>query len=317
VYGETHYKVGGMHNPDDAVRLFAQCAQRVDSTFLLSPENTPLVARICGWLEAMPLGIELAAAWLSSLTLDEIADELQQGLALLDHKSYRLRAVFDRSWALLSEKQRQVFRRMSIFRGGSTRQAAEAVTAANLQTSTALVDKSLLRRSVEGRFDMHELLRQYAEEQLTAAGEADSIRAAHMHYFAARLGSYEADLRSPRELEILNDIERDFENLRTAWTWAIAYADDAAIDQMLMSLYVFADMRSHMQDVQQLFDLALDRFTAEPGAPRRVYGRLLAATRRWPAGRTSSAPTIPPVKRSRKRATWLSSPTERRPASTR
>ena len=117
----------------------------------------------------MPLGIELAAAWASTLPCSEIADEIEQNLGFLEtsmqdvperHRS--LRAAFDQSWRLLSGDERRVFSRFSVFRGTFARDAAAAVAGAGLAELHGLVSKSLVRRAGLGRFELHELLRQYA-----------------------------------------------------------------------------------------------------------------------------------------------------------
>ena len=121
----------------------------------------------------LPLGIELATAWLRTLALADIVDELEQGLDILESRTQSLRVVFERSWRLMTDKQQQAFMRLSVFRGGCTRAAAETVTSVGLRALQNLVDKSLLWRRSTGRFEMHELLRQYAAEKLKASGEVD------------------------------------------------------------------------------------------------------------------------------------------------
>ena len=151
----------------EAVELFAQGAHRVRPDFALSAE-WPEVVRICRLLEGMPLGIELAAAWVSMMPCAEIARELSRGLDLLSttlhdvparHKS--LEAVFDQSWQLLSEPERAVFKKLSVFQVGFDRRAAEQVAGASLPTLAALVNKSFLRVGSTGRYYMLEPLKQY------------------------------------------------------------------------------------------------------------------------------------------------------------
>ncbi len=135
----------------------------------------PGVARLCRVLEGMPLGIELAAHWVGEYSPDEIATAIRSDLAFLEardrqtpdrHRS--LRAVFDYSWRLLSQQEQQALGRLSVFAGGFDRAAVLAVAETRPATLAALVDKSLLRRLSAGRYSMHELLRQFAAEQLDA-----------------------------------------------------------------------------------------------------------------------------------------------------
>src|SRR5262249_42139823 len=139
--------------------------------------------------EGMPLGIELGAAWLKTLSCDRIADEIQHSLDFLAtplrniperHRS--IRAVFDHSWGLLMPDEQAAFRRLSVFRGGFTSEAATAISNVSLNGLAALVDKSLIRATGNGRYDIHELLRQYGAEKLAAAGETEMTHTAHSDY---------------------------------------------------------------------------------------------------------------------------------------
>src|SRR6266568_554280 len=154
-----------------AVRLFVERAKQVTPGFAL--DDTSQALRICRLVDGMPLGIELAASWVSMLSCAEIADEIEGNIDFLTtsmrdvperHRS--LRAVIDQSWRLLTDEQRSAFSRVSVFRGSFDRSAAAAVSGGGLGLLSELVSKSLLRRPDFGRFELHELLRQYAAEQL-------------------------------------------------------------------------------------------------------------------------------------------------------
>jgi len=194
---------------DGAVKLFAERARQADAAFALTEDVRPQVARICRLVEGMPLGIELAAAWTPVLPPAEIADEIEHGLDFLsttardvpeEHRS--LRAVCDRSWRLLSDELRDIIERLSVFRGGFTREGAAAVAGADLRTLSDLVGKSLVRRPGLGRFEIHELLRQYAAGRL-ADDPARQRRAFEDHaaYYTGRLRSRRADLLGARVAE--------------------------------------------------------------------------------------------------------------------
>src|SRR5262245_167678 len=152
-----------------AARLFQQRARQAQAGYTLSADDNPSVVRICQLVGGAPLGIELAAAWMRTLSCQEIADEIQRNLDFLAtrardvperHRS--IRAVFEQSWSLLSAEEQRVLRRVAVFRGGFTRAAAEEVGSASLALLSALVAKSLLRRTAQGRYDLHEVLHQYA-----------------------------------------------------------------------------------------------------------------------------------------------------------
>jgi hypothetical protein len=191
VPGEQLFHVGGLAYPapdpslsDDtspteysarygAVQLFLRSARRVREGYEPAGGNLVLVARICQMVQGMPLAILLAAAWMEVLNPAEIADQVSRGLAFLEvdwrgvperHRS--MLAVFDASWGMLSAAERAAFKRLSVFRGGFTAEAAEAVAGASLRTLRGLIQKSFLGQGEGGRYEIHELLRQYAERKL-------------------------------------------------------------------------------------------------------------------------------------------------------
>ncbi|MGF1506985.1 MAG: hypothetical protein ACFB51_17900 [Anaerolineae bacterium] len=159
----------------EAVELFVSYARRAQPNYELAAEFRPAVVRLCQLIGGVPLGLELAAAWMRLLSPAEIADEVATNLDFLEtdahdvadrHRS--LRAVFDYSWDLLPEAERDAFVRLSVFRGGFTREFAREVSGASLRTLLSLVDKSLITRQPDGRFQIHEYLRQYGENRLAA-----------------------------------------------------------------------------------------------------------------------------------------------------
>src|SRR5207245_1902241 len=143
------------------------------------------------------------------------------------HRS--IRAVFEYSWAILSEAEREVFTKLSVFRGGFTRDAAIAVAGATLRGLTALVNKSLLSRDLGGRYQIHELLRQYAEERLAQSGQAASVHDAHCNYYSRFLGKLLPDGSAMGDPKVFRQIDADLENMRAAWRWAV---DHAAISSL-------------------------------------------------------------------------------------
>ena len=176
----------------NALKLFLQNVRRVRGDFVLSEETQPYVVRICRLVEGMPLGIELASASVRMFSCEQIAEEIQRDIDFLTtslrdvpkrHRS--MRAVFDHSWNLLSKTEREVFCKLSVFRNGFRREAAKKVARATLPILGALVDKSLLRQTPSGRYNVHELLRQYAAEKLdqTPALKKKSL-SRHSSYYA-------------------------------------------------------------------------------------------------------------------------------------
>jgi predicted ATPase/DNA-binding CsgD family transcriptional regulator len=233
---ETILNVGGMAFPDqagskdalsyDAIALFVQSANKVRPGFDPSPGELEQIANICQIVQGMPLAIELAAAWLHILNVNEIAEELEKGLDILAteardaperHRS--IRAVFDHSWSLLSQTEQEIFMQLSVFRGGFAREAAQQVAGASLQLLAGLVNKSFLSHDPDfDRLEVHELLRQYAQERIEETPEANAgAQEAHAAYYAEFMRRRGQHLKDNRQMSALAEIEADIENVRAAW----------------------------------------------------------------------------------------------------
>ncbi len=172
---------------NDAVKLFVQRAKRARLEFALSVETLPHVLSICKFVAGSPLGIELAAVWLRSLSMADLAGDIAKILDGLESPSRNmlerhqsLRAVFEYSWNLLKPKEQTVLAKLSVFVGGFSREAASVVAEATIPLLTSLVDKSLLRLNLEGRYDFHALLHQFASEKLEPSAEQET-RTKHVH----------------------------------------------------------------------------------------------------------------------------------------
>lgn len=247
---ETIFNVAGMAYPDqvgskdnknyDAITLFVQSANKVRPGFNPSPKELDQITNSCQIVQGMPLAIELAAAWLQILTVHEIAEELDKGLDILEteirdaperHRS--IRAVFDHSWSLLPQTEQEIFMLISVFRGGFTREAAHQVAGASLQQLVGLVNKSFLNHDPDtGRLEIHELLRQYAQEKLGEQTEASrSTQEAHAAYYAEFMQQRWEHLKGKRQLLALTEIEADIENVRAAWRY---YLDQRNAPKMWM-----------------------------------------------------------------------------------
>jgi predicted ATPase/class 3 adenylate cyclase len=247
-----------------AVRLFVERAAQAVPGFALDDAGYLQVLRICRLVDGMPLGIELAASWASVLSCAEIADEIEGSIDFLAtsmrdmperHRS--LRAAIDHSWRLLTDEQRSAFSRLSVFRGSFDRSAAVAVTGADLRVLSDLVGKSLLRRPDFGRFELHELLRQYAAEQLrlSPAEEADA-RGRHAHHYAAMLRDRETALMG-RDMAVARDeLRGELDNLRAGAEWSVADDDEHAALGVLEAFYSFLWMHSWFDGAGTLERLA-------------------------------------------------------------
>jgi predicted ATPase/DNA-binding CsgD family transcriptional regulator len=259
---ETLYALGGMGYPESpqienaldysAVQFFFECGRR------LAPqtgfEDTASIIRVCQLTQGMPLAIELAAAWLAALSPSEIAREIAQGLDFLQttlrdipDRQRSIRAVFEASWQHLNAEEQRVFRELSVFRGGFTREAAQAVSRAGTDTLIGLANKALISRHPNrGRFEVHELLRQFAEEQLKKAGDTQATRGRHATYFAHFLSARVGALQSRSQQATLDEIELDFDNVREAVNHLLDL--DQLVDFMPVaeSLRLFFEARVHL-----------------------------------------------------------------------
>ena len=247
-----------------AVQLFLQMAQRAGITppLPLSPANRNSLWRICRLVQGLPLALVLAAAWVRVLSLEEIASEIETDLGFLRaeqrdlperHRS--LQAVFDHSWRLLSEAERAVFRQLAVFRGGFTREGAERVAGASLAQLATLVDKSLLYRGAAGRFEIHELLRQYAEGKLNAAGEARAVGQRHRDYCWALLKHNV--LWGAVEVALLQRVEAEYENVRAALAWSKEFDDPEEYLQLVSAMTWFWFVRADYVEGRQALEAAL------------------------------------------------------------
>jgi predicted ATPase/DNA-binding CsgD family transcriptional regulator len=287
-------EIGGLSVPNgdssravedySAVQLFVQNARRVHPGFSLA-DQTEAVVRICQLLDGMPLALELASSWARALSSAEIVAEIERGLDILETSARdvparhrNMRAVLDHSWERLDSVEHDVLKKMSVFRGGFTRDAARVVTGASLPVLAMLVDKSWLQHDSAGeRYDIHELLRQYAGEKLEQSGLASQTLDAHLHYFADFMSVREGGIKYRRQTESLAEIECDFENVRSAWKRATVAGDLASINQMLEAMNFFCDMRARFDEGVELFTYAAKAFAGrEDREGRLTYIRLRA-----------------------------------------
>ena len=279
VEGEQPFPVAGMNYPQllssmsvdvgqfSALKLFLGRARRAQPGFELTDGNLPEVVRICRLVGGMPLGIVLAAAWIEILSPAEIADEIEQSLDFLEtdlravpERQRSMRAVFDHSWSLLTERQREVCQALSVFRGGFTRQAAQRVVGATLRELKALVDRSLVQRSPAGRYEMHELLRQYAEDKLVASPAAsEEAHDGHCGYYIAALERWDTDRKGPRMPGAYAGMTSEIDNLRAAWNFAVERGQAKRLSASTMGLYMFYWLSGYHRDSEAAFEAAAKR----------------------------------------------------------
>jgi predicted ATPase len=275
-----------------ALRLFVERATQVVPGFSLDGDERAEALRICRLVEGLPLGIELAASWVSVLSCAEIADEIERNIDFLAtsmrdvperHRS--LRAAFDQSWRLLSGEQQEVLARLSVLRGDYGREAAAAVAGADLRLLSDLVSKSLVRRSDFGRFEVHELLRQYAAEQLRLSPEEEAdARERHARHYAGMLLERQAALLGPEFAIARDELRGELDNLRAAAEWSLAEDDELVALPVLEAFYTFLWMHSWFEGGETLERLARTAGfdTDDPGSASAVA--LAAAVNRVAIG---------------------------------
>lgn len=232
-----------------SVQLFVSRAKQVRPTFSLRDERAAVI-RICQLLEGLPLALELAATWVKVLRCSEIMAEIQQNITFLrsqmrhppaHHQS--MEAVFTQTWERLSAEEQQAFKRLSVFRGGFTREAALEVADTPLDLLTALMDKCLIRRDERGRFHIHELLRQYADNQLSEV-EAQAVQQVHCQYFASFLARRKRDINGSNQLKTSHEIERELDNIRAAWAYAVDNHLADELQQAAATYFYFCQIQS-------------------------------------------------------------------------
>ncbi len=270
-----------------AMQLFIQSAQRTSLGFHANAETMPSIGKICRLVNGMPLAIELAAAWVRTMSCAEIAAKIEQNLDFLvsslrdiPSRHRNLRAVFEHSWSLLSEEERRVLARLSMFRGGFTAPVAERVTDASPLVLTALADKSMLQQIPSGRYDILDVLRHYAAEKLNQMpGEPDETLQRHGLEFAAQLRQMIFDLNTHLQKQAIETFQVEFENIRVAWKWALQHARWEALDQMQDAICLYHDIVGRFTEAQAIFASALQVLQDQALTP--YHQGVLARLRMW------------------------------------
>ena len=254
-----------------AGQLFVRSAQRVHPAYLWKMEDWFAIRNICQLTSGTPLALILAATWMETLSPAEIARELDSRItSRLDflasdlqdmpdrHRS--MRAVFDSSWNRLPENEKTLSMTLSVFRGGFTRQAADAVSNASLRALSALVGKFFLQRTPDGRYVMHDLLHQYVKDRLTEAQpNHTALRDRHSAFFCAELQAREIDWKQGRQVAAFAAIAADHENFRAAWRWAAACGQAAWLIQAMDSLGEYYTWEARYEEGETIFNDAAER----------------------------------------------------------
>jgi predicted ATPase len=267
-----------------ALHLFITCAQRVQRTISLATSGSEVTA-ICHLVQGMPLALELAAARLRNLTPEKVLEELERGLDILtaetrnaSRRHASLRAAFDISWVGLSAQERKALSQLSLFRSGFTRRTASEVAGATLPVLNRLSNKSLIRLMPSGRYEMHELIRQYAAEKLAEDPVfEDTIREEYIRYYGTFLHQREQKLMETDQVETLREITPELDNIRQAWRWAVERNHLTFLDQSLWTVAFFYELRGWYPEALDQMERTLKKLpllTAANFSYSRIWIRL-------------------------------------------
>jgi len=268
----------------DAVRLFELRAQALSPGWDLKAQSAEVV-ELAHVVEGLPLALELAAAWTRLLPVGEIVRELTRSLDVLapadgaNDRDRSLRASFEHSWRMLTPIEREVLPQLGVFVGSFSRAAAEHVAQASLPVLAALLDKSLLRGSGDGRFSLHPIIREYAWQRST---NSNALLARHANYYMHVLVRH-SDRERVDQKAALAGMEIDLENCRAAWRWAISQKDAARLETMAAPLLFFFDTKGRWREgiglMQEGLDLVLDAGHAELPCPINSLGPIAMLSR--------------------------------------
>ena len=264
------------------LQLFEQIARRVNPRYSLDAywqETT----RICQLVEGTPLAIELSASWIRGYGPTEIVrriadnfDFLATAMQDIPQRHRSMRSVFNRSWHLLDENEKSILKKLTVFRGGFSSTAAETITGTTAAQLHALTDKSLLYPIEDARFDMHNLVRQFAREKLAQnASTNQEIHNAHCRYFTAYIQEQEAALHGPKPNTAQQIIRLEIENIRASWQWA---TDHQKVDALALSVHGlgrFFNIRSWFTEGREVFSKALNNLQDLPD-PKNENVRVLS-----------------------------------------
>jgi non-specific serine/threonine protein kinase len=278
-----------------ATRLFVQRAVAASPTFRLTPENAGAVARICHQLDGIPLALELAAARVKSMRVEQVADRLGDRFALLTRGSrtalqrhQTLRSLIDWSHELLSEPERVLLRRLSVFAGGWTLDAAEAVCSGDdlapadvLDLLTHLVEKSLVvlnDESAEARYRMLETIRQYGFDKLLASGEADAVRSRHLAHFVDFAEAMRTRLVGQEERRWIGVADAELDNYRAALDWSLKPGNAESGLHLINALHRYWYQNMHWKEIAGWVDrLGVCSDRDGPPTPERARSLYVAA----------------------------------------
>ena len=272
---EHVYELGGLQRnttaaESDAVRLFVQSAKQRDKTFELTDNNLTLVNKICEQVAGMPLALELAASWLRALSVEDIVEELEQSIDILESqvrdrsdRQQNIRAIFDNSWLLLTEREQDALAKLAVFQGGFDRKAAKDVTQVSVPVLLGLCNKSFIRKEADGRYMQHPLLWQYAREKFEARSDKEALTQQHSTYFLTFVAQLPDVKRIIAPIASIEAIVRDYINIEIAWHRATTHPHESLLGEAAYNLVNFFEYTNRLESGKRLFQQALNVMRSE------------------------------------------------------
>ena len=244
-----------------AVQLFIEGARRVRAGYDPPYDDSVHIAHICQMVDGMPLAILLAASWMVVLSPEEIESQIQASSLDFLKTNWRdvperqrsLRAMFDHSWSLLSQRDKENFTGLAVFRGGFKRTAAQNVVGMTLREISSLVEKALVHTAGDSRYDLHELLHQYAAIKLLETPDGGrAVNERHSRYYLSELRQLATDLRTFRQQKAAREMAAELDNSRAAWFWAARHELREELGLPLDGLCGFYEWHNRYQEGEQI-----------------------------------------------------------------
>ncbi|MBX3054456.1 MAG: AAA family ATPase [Caldilineaceae bacterium] len=264
-----------------AVELFVDTMDRQQRDAPKTRAEWQAVARICHLVDGMPLAIVLAAGWLGLLRLDEIAGEIAHSADILESdlrdappRQRSMRIVFEQTWQRLTQAERALYMRLSVFHDGFTGNGAMRVAGATISVLRGLTDKALLWRDSRDRYHIHELLRQYAAEKLAAHQLERKTCQSHSTYYIDLLSRSEPELYGSNQLFTLEMLRAEEANLRAAWQWALTHQPFEELAQAVNGWGLFYEISGRLVEGETLLRTTIESLD-DASKENRAYARLL------------------------------------------
>jgi predicted ATPase len=285
--GEQVFPLGGVDVPPSgadgnaqnygSVKLFLAAARRVSPNY--NPDHLGGIVRICRLVDGLPLSLLLASNWISEFSADEIADRIEQSLdflatewADLPERQRSLRATFEYSWNMLSEAEQSAMMKCAVFRNPFSIQAAHQVAGCSDRTLHALLGKNTLFSPSAGHYQMHDMIRQYSMEKLATCPEAQAamIHQRHSDYFLEWASAWAKIFKSAGQKKMLENADSVFDDVRTAWDWAIQQAEIPKLWRASEGLFLYYFLRYRFREGENACKTTIDRIMMAPPSPERM-----------------------------------------------